>query len=379
MEDFYESIPGFTNFNEITESHHFKSLPPDWSVFISDVRGSTKAIAEGKYNEVNMIGAASIVVTGNAMDGRDFPYVFGGDGATLLIPPHKTEAVITELSALKALAKQNFNLDLRVGMVKVAQLYAAGKSLEAGKFELTLGRSIAILRGAGLELAEHLIKRSGEKYEVSTMIEVESDLSGLSCRWLPIPSKNGKILSLIVYSRKDDMVFKDILQKMNTIFPEGIESLNPANTNLKAYKSFWQSIVAERKFHVSTLNRAFAYRVFEILISTLLFKFSLPLAFANTYIQSIQTHTDFRKFDNMLRMVIDCSAPQIVELDALLADKFRSGLIYYGTFQSENSLMTCFVDGLSQGQHIHFMDAENGGYAMAAVELKRQMGQVEVC
>jgi hypothetical protein len=35
--------------------------------------------------------------------------------------------------------------------------------------------------------------------------------------------------------------------------------------------------------------------------------------------------------------------------------------------------MTCFVDGLNQGQHIHFMDAENGGYAMAAIELKKQM------
>jgi hypothetical protein len=35
--------------------------------------------------------------------------------------------------------------------------------------------------------------------------------------------------------------------------------------------------------------------------------------------------------------------------------------------------MTCYVDSLNEGQHIHFIDAENGGYAMAAVDLKKQM------
>jgi hypothetical protein len=35
--------------------------------------------------------------------------------------------------------------------------------------------------------------------------------------------------------------------------------------------------------------------------------------------------------------------------------------------------MTCFVEGLGQGKHIHFIDAENGGYTSAAIGLKKQM------
>ena len=34
--------------------------------------------------------------------------------------------------------------------------------------------------------------------------------------------------------------------------------------------------------------------------------------------------------------------------------------------------MTCFVDGLSDGKHIHFIDGGDGGYAMAAMKLKAQ-------
>jgi hypothetical protein len=87
------------------------------------------------------------------------------------------------------------------------------------------------------------------------------------------------------------------------------------------------------------------------------------------------SHSDFRKFDNALRMVLDCKLERIQKVKVLLANLHREGTVYYGTFESDNSLMTCFVEGLNQGEHIHFMDGENGGYAMAAIELKKQMKQ----
>jgi hypothetical protein len=37
--------------------------------------------------------------------------------------------------------------------------------------------------------------------------------------------------------------------------------------------------------------------------------------------------------------------------------------------------MTCFVEGLNQGEHIHFLDAEGGGYTTAAIQLKHQIQQ----
>lgn len=373
MDNFYTSLPSFQHFNGVADPAYYQPVPEDWAVFISDVKGSTKAIAAGKYKEVNMVGAASIVVTRNAMGSLDFPFVFGGDGATLLIPPSKIESVIRELSMLKALAIHNFGLELRVGMVRVKQLYEEGKNLEVARFELTPGRYLAMFRGDGMQVAEDWIKRSGEKFEVSTSPTTLSDLSGLSCRWHPIPSKNGKVLTLIVYARKNTEVFKTVLAEMEAIFPEGIESLNPANSKLASYKSVWSCLLEERKYHRNLLSRSFLKRVREIVISVGLFKYRLPYDFVPPYLQSISAHSDFRKFDNMLRMVIDCRPDQVAAVKLLFERLYKVGSVYYGTFEAEKSLMTCFVESLSQGMHIHFMDAENGGYAMAAVALKKQM------
>jgi hypothetical protein len=34
--------------------------------------------------------------------------------------------------------------------------------------------------------------------------------------------------------------------------------------------------------------------------------------------------------------------------------------------------MTCFVSGFGDGQHIHFIDGDDGGYAIAAKALKER-------
>jgi hypothetical protein len=160
---------------------------------------------------------------------------------------------------------------------------------------------------------------------------------------------------------------------METIFPAGIESLNPASSDLASYKSILQCMKDEIKYHPSILSLSFIKRFMEIIPAVIIFKYKLPIPFILKYVKSMQTHSDFRKFDNMLRMVIDCTVEQTEAVKSLLSEMHKDGDIFYGTFESENSLMTCFVDGLTQGQHIHFMDAENGGYAMAALELKKQI------
>lgn len=373
IESFYANIQSFKNFNGITASEHFHPVPSEWAIFITDVKGSTKAISEGKYKDVNTIGAASIVVARKAVGKMDFPFVFGGDGATLLIPPSKIQSVSKELCALKRLALKNFNLDMRVGMVRISEIYNQGKAIDLAKYELTQGRSVAILRGEGVGLAEDWIKNSRERYEVNDLSEFEADLTGLSCRWQPIPSKRGKILSLIVYSRKNSSVYDNILKRMEIIFPEGIESLNPAITNIGSYKSILQCMKDEIKYHSTIFSFSFIRRFLEIIPAVIIFKYNFPIPFIRRYILSMQTHSDFRKFDNILRMVIDCTVEQTFEVKNLLRSLYLEDDIFYGTFESENSLMTCFVDGLNQGQHIHFIDAENGGYAMAAIELKKQI------
>src|SRR6202044_4057463 len=84
--DFYETIPVLDNFADAVRSENYSSLPDDWVVGFADVVGSTKAVADGRYKAVNMVGAGAIAAVANALDRRSFPFVFGGDGASFAGP-----------------------------------------------------------------------------------------------------------------------------------------------------------------------------------------------------------------------------------------------------------------------------------------------------
>ena len=85
-DDFYERLPVFRDFSRIADDSLFHPLPNDWMVGVADVAQSTKAILENRYKAVNMAGAAVIASIANALKPRDFPFVFGGDGASFAVP-----------------------------------------------------------------------------------------------------------------------------------------------------------------------------------------------------------------------------------------------------------------------------------------------------
>ena len=79
-------LKSFDEFAEVSEISNYQIAPDDWHVIIADVEGSTRAIEEGRYKDVNLIGAACINAVLNINEKDRIPYVFGGDGATLLVP-----------------------------------------------------------------------------------------------------------------------------------------------------------------------------------------------------------------------------------------------------------------------------------------------------
>mgnify|MGYP000196790642 CR=1 FL=1 len=68
------------------------------------------------------------------------------------------------------------------------------------------------------------------------------------------------------------------------------------------------------------------------------------------------SHSEFRKFDETLRMVIDCTEAQIKDFIDL---RHKNGELEYGTFVSDSALMTCLVKDLNPGDHIHFIDGND--------------------
>ncbi|MDA1323513.1 MAG: DUF3095 family protein [Proteobacteria bacterium] len=55
---FYKNLPSCSNFDDVIEKDRYFPLPDDWYIGVSDVMNSTAAIAEGRYNMVNMASAS---------------------------------------------------------------------------------------------------------------------------------------------------------------------------------------------------------------------------------------------------------------------------------------------------------------------------------
>ena len=119
---FYADLPSTPDFSEVADLAAYARVPSDWTVLLTDVIGSTKAIQSGRYKDVNMVGAACITAALNALPGMNLPYVFGGDGATILVPPDGVDAGREAMVGLAGLAEQQFGLGLRVGIVPVLSL-----------------------------------------------------------------------------------------------------------------------------------------------------------------------------------------------------------------------------------------------------------------
>lgn len=59
----------------------------------------------------------------------DLPYVFGGDGATMLIPPTDRTRVGRALLGVMAVARASFSMELHAGMIRIGDLRRAGRRI----------------------------------------------------------------------------------------------------------------------------------------------------------------------------------------------------------------------------------------------------------
>jgi hypothetical protein len=193
---FYAGLAPFRDFAEVADPRHYVPAPGDWLLVIADIKGSTEAARAGRYKDVNLVGAACITATLNVTRGLDLPYVFGGDGATILIPPAARAAVVRALTGTRRLAARDFGLELRVGLVPLTALAQEGRRVLVAKYELSPGNHLAMFAGGGVAHADRLVKE-GAGFSLADDDAVGApDLEGLSCRWEPCRSLRGRMLTL---------------------------------------------------------------------------------------------------------------------------------------------------------------------------------------
>lgn len=375
---FYAELNPFDDFNNVADLDNYVIAPDDWFVIIADIQGSTPAIEAGRYKDVNMIGAACINGVLNVCDDDEIPYVFGGDGATLLLPPHRIEVSIRALLGVKDLSKSRFGLALRVGVVAVETVNSRSEyEVLVGKFRLSPGNLLATFSGGGIEQAEKWIK-SDPKYLIEKDSDEPPDLSGLSCRWEPLASENGVMLSILVQAiesgeLKTGIIYRSIIESIEKK-TQGINDVKPISDQNMVFR--WPPRGLRSEVEATLGKRWRPLWLVRLYLNSLLqwmldrFDWTAGGYRGREYRVELRQNTDYRRFDDMLRILLDCSVSQADEVVAMLSDRAAKGELVFGTHRADSALMTCLVFNLEKKQHIHFVDGNNGGFTSAAKELK---------
>ena len=371
---FYKNLKSFAGSENLMNAANYSALPDDWSIVITDIRGSTKAIEEGRYKDVNVVGVTSIISTQNACGDAVIPYIFGGDGATLFIPNSKVPQVKKALAYSRFKAQSEFNLNLRIAIIPMNVVKEKNKSIQIAKMYLSGDTSIAMAKGDGLALAEDLTKKT-EDYLVDIASEHQGSHQGLECRWNPVSSQRGHMLALIIKVKGDTVAalqqYQEIIKKINQIVPE----LAPI-TSAKL-STAWPPVhlfkEAQSKYTGFKQYTMYLATVLQVLLLTLVVKLKKndPQSLVAKVITDIATNTDYLKFDDTLRMIIDVDNAQKIQIEQYLQSLEAEKKIKYGLHSSNEALMTCYVQ--ASANHVHFIDGGSGGYAMAAKIMKMKV------
>ena len=415
-----------------------RELPGSWSVVITDVVGSTRAIEEGRYRIVNSLGAACIIAAVNAArsphDLRGFPFVFGGDGTTLLLPAPFVPRVLRSLAELRTRARKNMDLEMRVGCVPMADLIGAGHSITVGlldqckmrncicrgryqEMESSCAGFVPVLRGTGLEVAEQWVKGSS-KYEVADVSQgAETDLSldgiggrvsrdatpeesrgrqaekikqlidGLFCPLKPFETtkgEDGTMLAVLAVPlggvEQQIETWLEIQRFISSALSDPIpihpalmaEQAGMGKAGIPQYDVSVVASLSKKSWGARAWENMKLSAKFNGLMKLMMLCCVPPEAKADMA-KVMATHTDWFKIDGALRMVLNLSAQECAAVLKFLEKLHEDGRICYGFHKDRFAQVTCYVPADGGHNHFHMVDVCSGGYCAASVQLKQQL------
>jgi Protein of unknown function (DUF3095) len=368
---FYAGVPVFRGFGRLMDPAMYTPLPDDWAVGVADVVQSTKAIAENRYKAVNMAGAAVIAAVTNALGEREFPFVFGGDGASFAVAPGDYDHAEAALAATAAWADGELGLTLRVALVPLAQIRARGVDVRVARYAPSANLSYAMFSGGGLAWADAAVKR-GEFAIAAAPPGTWPDLSGLSCRFQEFPAARGLILSVLILPSPgaDQAAFRALIEDIVALVEQSPDAGRPVPAGGPDMRWPPQGVELESRAAPGDRRLRRATVLAQTFLYYLIMRFGIRIGsfVPATYMQQVVENSDFRKYDDGLRMILDCTPDLADTLDLRLAA--ASGTARYGLHRQEAAMMTCFTPSPTRSDHVHFIDGADGGYAAAATALK---------
>lgn len=376
-DEFFVRLPLIGRASEAFDASAYRAAPDDWELVLTDIVGSTQAVAAGRHKTVNFVAAMAIAALKNLCAPIRLPFLFGGDGSVILVPPAQAQAARITLARVRGLAARAYALQLRVGICPVALLRQHGSDLRVGRFEPTPGNSFGVFAGGAVGLLEDAVRGRGDAGLIARVAVPPAlddgapvDLDGLSCRWNPLESGRGRMLTLIIQGARDPGAIHAEVMRLarqgGAVAPVRPDNLvahwPPKGVLLEAQAArgrapLWLAVLG-------VLTRT--------LLAHLLFRFGRPVGGFDPgrYIREMASNTDFCLHDDTVSFVIDCPQDCIAAIEALLDRQQAAGLLRYGMQVSQTAMMTCLVTDAVGGLHVHFVDGGDGGYTSAATAMK---------
>jgi hypothetical protein len=266
---------------------------------------------------------------------------------------------------------------MRIAQVPVMTIREAGADVRVARFAASDNVSYAMFAGGGLTWAEAQAK-TGRFNMTRAARGMMPNLDGLYCGFAPVKAKHGLILSIIVVPAEDTFAFAGAVSYLLMLLTGNSDEGRPLHDTGSLHP--WTRGGLEDALAGTGITRGALEQAADVFRSTTMrpiLSKGMPLREfrPQSYLRQLVENTDFRKFEDGLRMTIDCSVATADALETFLLLAYGSGACRFGIHRQKSANLTCHLPSRFRRGHLHFVDGATGGYAAAAAKLKAQETQ----
>ena len=243
---------------------------------------------------------------------------------------------------------------MRVALIPLAAIRRQGLDVRVARYGPSENLSYAMFAGGGLAWADEAVKR-GEFAVTPAPPGTWPDLTGLSCRFEEFRAARGLILAVLVMPAAcgDPVAFRALTEDIVALVESSPEAGEPLPAG--GPKLGWppQGLALETHTvpgggfkRARVLARTLLY--FLIMRSGLRVGGFVPA----TYLRQVMENSDFRKYDDGLRMIIDCT-PELADAGAAARRRGGNGELRPASAARRHDDLLYAVAGAQRSRALH--------------------------